>query len=74
VAADNRSGRCPQAPQRAQVPDLPQPSLTDRMFGAAARPGTRSRLRRPSRRHGWTRAPSANSPHWYGTTSPGRTD
>jgi hypothetical protein len=39
VAADHRSGRCPQAPQRVQVPDLPQPSLTDRMFWRCRPPG-----------------------------------
>jgi hypothetical protein len=32
AAAGYRSGRSPQAPQRVEVPDLPQPSLTDGMF------------------------------------------
>jgi len=32
AAAEHRGGRCPEAPPREQVPDLPQPSLADRVF------------------------------------------
>ncbi len=32
AAAEHRGGRCPEAPPRVQVPDLPQPSLADRVF------------------------------------------
>ena len=39
AAAEHRSGRYSQTPQRMQVPDLPQPSLTDRMFWRGRPPG-----------------------------------
>ena len=52
AAAEHRSGRCPQAPQRAQVPDLPQPSLTDDMFSGGSPPGDQEQ------------APPPQSPPW----------
>ncbi|KAH6848213.1 hypothetical protein B0I37DRAFT_342539 [Chaetomium sp. MPI-CAGE-AT-0009] len=39
AAAEHRGRRCPEEPQRVQVPDLPQPSLTDRMFWHGRPPG-----------------------------------
>lgn len=38
AAAEHRGGRCPEEPQRVQVPDLPPPSLADCVFWSRSPP------------------------------------